>query len=107
MTDQTAGLHAYLESLARNSSDRWTVSACGVTASRQNIPALLDKSAYSQDSSTMPVLLISGLSGREEDISLTRKALELFQASGSPLNDQIGLSAIPNCNPDGRQFDQS
>ena len=101
MTEPTADLHSYLESLARTSLERWTVSACGVTASRQNIPALLHKDAYAPESSAMPVLLISGLSGQGEDVPLARRVLELFQASGSPLADRIGLSAIPNCNPDG------
>ena len=103
MTDRTAGLHDYLESLARNSSERWTVSACGVTGSRQNIPALLDKDAYARASNTVPVLLISGLSGQVDDVSLAWHALELFQAPDSGLAIHIGLSAIPNCNPDGRR----
>ena len=100
MTDRTAGLHDYLESLARTSSERWTVSACGVTGSRQNIPALLDKDAYAPASNTVPVLLISGLSGHEDDVALARHTLELFQDSGSGLANHIGLSAVPCCNPD-------
>ena len=101
MTEPTAGLHSYLESLARTSSERWTVSACGVTGSRQNIPALLDKDAYAPASNTVPVLLISGLSGHEDDVALARHTLELFQDSGSGLANHIGLSAVPCCNPDG------
>ena len=101
MTERTADLHTYLESMAGKSKDRWRVSACGVTSDRQNIPALLDKSAYASETNSLPVLLISGLSGREDDISLVRHALELFQAAGSTLADQIGLSAVPSCNPNG------
>ena len=84
MTEPTAGLHSYLESLARANSERWTVSACGVTGSRQSIPALLDKDAYAPASSAVPVLLISGLSGHEDDVSLARHTLELFQDSRRP-----------------------
>ena len=101
MTDRTAELNAYLQFMAGNSTDRWRVSSCGMTSGRENILALLDKGAYAAETNSLPVLLISGLSGREEDVSLVRRALELFQAAGSTLGDQIGLSAIPCCNPNG------
>ena len=103
MTDATADLRAYLESLARDSSGRWTVSACGVTGSRESIPALLDKDAYALASGTVPVLLIAGLSGQKDDVSAARRALELFQASDSESTNRIGLSSVPDCNPDGRR----
>ncbi len=101
MTDRTADLHAFLEMMAGNSPDRWRVSACGVTCGGQNIPALLYQRAYASETNSLPVLLISGLSVRVEDVSLARRALELFQAAGSTLADQIGLSAVPCCNPNG------
>lgn len=101
MNDPTSDLHAYLESLARNGSNRWTASACGVTSTRKNIPALLHRSAYAPETDTVPMLLISGLSGRRDDVAMAQRALDLFQGLGVPLTGQIGLSAVPNCNPDG------
>ena len=77
------------------------VTACGVTSGRQNIPAILDRGAYASEADSFPVLLISGLSGIEEDVSLVRHALELFQAAGGTLADHISLSAVPSCNPIG------
>ena len=103
MTDSTEDLHSYLETMARNRPGRWAVSHCGVTSSRKSIPALLDRSSYGTEANTVPVLLISGLSGRGDDVALARRALESFQGSGNPLADQVGLSAVPSCNPDGQR----
>jgi unsaturated rhamnogalacturonyl hydrolase len=101
MTNPKADLHAHLESMAAKYPDRWTISACGVTGIRQSIPALLDKNANSPGSNTASVLIISGLSGSQDDVSLARRALESFRSDGAGSNNHIGLSAIPDCNPDG------
>ncbi|MDP6548830.1 MAG: glycoside hydrolase family 88 protein [Dehalococcoidia bacterium] len=101
MTDRIDDLIASLDSLVRRGRGRWTRSACGVTRSEREIPALLDHDAYLPATSRARVLLVSGLSGRPDDVAQAVRALGFFTAGGPQLAGQIALSAVPCGNPDG------
>jgi rhamnogalacturonyl hydrolase YesR len=47
------------------------------------------------------VLLISGLSGRGEEMDLALQTLNAYLDAGAPLTNSIALSAVPMANPDG------
>ena len=79
----------------------WSRTACGVTRSLAPIPAVLDRNAYSIETSRTRILLIGGLSGGKADVDLALHALELFAGGGDVLSLRIGLSAVPCANPDG------
>ena len=79
----------------------WSRTACGVTCSLTPIPALLDRNAYSADSSRTRILLVGGFSGQPEDVDLALHALELYAGGGDGLALRVGLSAVPCANPDG------
>ena len=79
----------------------WSRTACGVTRSLTPIPVLLDRNAYSAETSRVRVLLLGGLSGRAADIDAALHGLELYAGGGDGLALRIALSAIPCANPDG------
>ncbi len=105
MTDRIDDLVASLDSLVRRGRGRWTRSACGVTRSEREIPALLDGDAYVPATSRARVLLVSGLSGRPDDVAQAVRALGVFAAGGPQLASEIALSAVPCGNPDGLAAD--
>ena len=90
-----------LDALVRARPGFWNRSACGVTRSLTPIPALLDRNAYSADTSRVRVLLVGGLTGDAADVDLTLHALELYAGGGDGLALRVGLSAVPCANPDG------
>ena len=90
-----------LDTLAQARLGFWARAACGVTRSLAPIPALLDRNAYSADTSRIRVLLVGGLSGRAADVDMALHALELYAGGGDGLALRIGLSAVPCGNPDG------
>lgn len=100
MADPVRDLNTAMEALARSHPQLWKVSACGVTAALNSIPALLDRDAYVPETSRARVLLVSGLSGRGEDVALARQALELFAGKGDALSNRVALSAVPCGSPD-------
>ena len=65
------------------------------------IPALIDRNAYSVETSRIRILLIGGLSGHNADVDMALHALELFAGGGDVLSLRIALSAVPCANPDG------
>ena len=90
-----------LETLAAARPGFWSRTACGVTRSLTPIPALLDRNAYSAESSRARILLVGGLSGDPADVDLALHALELYAGGGDGLALRVGLSAAPCANPDG------
>ena len=90
-----------LDALVRARPAFWSRGACGVTRSLTPIPALLDRNAYSADTSRVRVLLVGGLSGGAADVDLELHALELYAGGGDGLALRVGLSAVPCANPDG------
>ena len=72
-----------------------------MTRSLTPIQAILDRNAYTPETSRARVLLIGGLSGRREDVNVALHALELYAGGGDALSLRIALSAVPCANPDG------
>ena len=90
-----------IDALLRARPGFWSQTACGVTRSLAPIPALLDRNAYSTETSRTRILLIGGLSGGNADVDMALHALELFAGGGDALSLRIALSAVPCANPDG------
>ena len=90
-----------LDTLAEARPAFWSRTACGVTRSLAPIPALLDRNAYSAETSRARILLVGGLSGRAADVDTALHALELYAGGGDGLALRVALSAIPCGNPDG------
>lgn len=90
-----------LDKLAQARPSFWTRTACGVTRSLSPIPALVDRNAYSAETSRTRILLLGGMSGRAVDVDAALHALELYVGGGDGLALRIALSAVPCGNPDG------
>ncbi len=90
-----------LASLLMRAAAIWTRDACGVTRSETAIPALVHADAYVPTTPCKRVLLIGGLSGHPDDVSLAFKALNAYLDAGERYTQNIVLSAIPLGNPDG------
>ena len=90
-----------LGGLAHRRPDIWKLSACGVTRSERPIPALLDREAYACATSRTRVLLVGGLSGRQDDVGQALNTLKLFADAGESLSGKVALSAVPCGNLDG------
>ncbi len=101
MTQDRTGLAVALASEAGGLPDVWEVGHWGVTRGTQGIPALLHRDAYRPQSTRMRVLLLSGFSGSDEDVSLAMRALELYRTADSSVRDIVALSAAPCVNPEG------
>ncbi|MBT97289.1 MAG: hypothetical protein CL902_01510 [Dehalococcoidia bacterium] len=69
------------------------------------IPAVIDRNAYSVETSRTRILLLGGLSGHKADVDMALHALELFAGGGDALSLRIALSAVPCANPDGLRLD--
>jgi len=90
-----------IDALLRARPGFWSRTSCGVTRSLAPIPALLDRNAYSAETSRTRILLVGGLSGEEADVNMALHGLELFASGGDALSLRIALSAVPCANPDG------
>ncbi len=90
-----------IDALLRARPGFWSRTACGVTRSLGSIPAVLDRNAYSVETSRTRILLIGGLTGEKADVDMALHALELFAGGGDALSLRIALSAVPCANPDG------
>src|SRR5215471_19613433 len=101
MEHHSIPVNATLQALAARAADVWTLDACGVTRSQTLIPALVHRDAYAPMTPRTRVLLIGGLSGRSEDITLAYNALEAYVATRDHLGQMLALSAVPCGNPDG------
>ena len=96
-----------IDTLIRARPGFWTRTACGVTRSLGQIPALLDRNAYSVETSRIRVLLLGGLTGYKADVDMALHALELFAGGGDALSLRIALSAVPCANPDGLRLNSA
>ena len=90
-----------LDTLVQARPGFWNRTSCGVTRSLTPIPALVDRNAYSAETSRVRVLLVGGLSGSPADVDLALHALELYAGGGDGLALRVALSAVPCANPDG------
>ena len=89
---------AAMAALADNRSDLWSLSGVGATRSETVIQALLAPDAYVRVGRRPRVLLVSGLSGRAEDVGVALHVLRDWSSRGEPLVD---LTAVPCLYPDG------
>ena len=96
-----------MDTLIRARPGFWTRTACGVTRSLGQIPALLDRNAYSVATSRTRILLLGGLTGYQADVDMALHALELFAGGGDALSLRIALSAVPCANPDGLRLNSA
>ena len=94
-------INTALHAFRARAADVWTLDACGVTRSQTPIPALVHRDAYAPLTPRMRVLLIGGLSGSPEDVTLAFSALDAYLAAGERLGSVLALSAVPCGNPDG------
>ncbi|HEU0021212.1 MAG TPA: glycoside hydrolase family 88 protein [Dehalococcoidia bacterium] len=100
MPDTTSDLDSALAALAQKHPNLWQLSSCGVTRSRQSIPALLDHDAYSSGTRRVRVLVIGGLSGAAADPGLIQRVLEFSADQEERLAQKVALSAVPWANLD-------
>ena len=96
-----------IDTLIRARPGFWSRTSCGVTRSLGQIPALLDRNAYSVETSRTRILLLGGLSGYRTDVDMALHALELFAGGGDAMSLRIALSAIPCANPDGLRLNSA
>ena len=101
MTQDRTGLAAALASEARSLPDIWEAGYWGVARGTQGIPALLHHDAYQTVSTRTRVLLLSGFSGSDEDVSIAMRAIGLYRDAGPSVRDMVALSAAPCVNPEG------
>jgi rhamnogalacturonyl hydrolase YesR len=101
MEHHSIPVNATLQALAARAADVWTLDACGVTRSLTPIPALVHRDAYASMTPRIRVLLIGGLSGRSEDVTLACNVLEAYVGTRDHLGQMLALSAVPCGNPDG------
>lgn len=94
-------VHAALQALVARAADVWSLDACGVTRSQTPIPALVHRDAYTPMTLRTRVLLVGGLSGSPDDVTLAFSALEAYLAAGVGVGTRLALSAVPCGNPDG------
>src|SRR5262245_15574152 len=94
-------VNAALQGLVARAADVWTLDACGVTRSQTPIAALVHRDAYTPVTPRTRVLLIGGLSGHSDDVTLAVRAMEAYLAAGDRLGHTLALSAVPCANPDG------
>ena len=89
---------AAMAALADRRPDLWSLSGVGATRSETVIQALLAPDAYVRVGRRPRVLLVSGLSGRAEDVGVALHVLRDWSSRGEPLVD---LTAVPCLYPDG------
>ena len=88
-----------IEALADRRPDLWSLSGVGATRSETVIQALLARDAYARAGDRPRVLLVSGLSGRDEDVDLALHVLQDWSGRDEP---PVSLTAVPCLYPDGR-----
>ena len=89
---------AAIEALADRRPDLWSLSGVGVSRLENVIRALLAGDAYARAGRRPRVLLVSGLSGRAEDVDA---ALHLLRAWSGRSEPPAALTAVPCLYPDG------
>jgi rhamnogalacturonyl hydrolase YesR len=101
MEHHSLPVNATLQALAARAADVWTLDVCGVTRSQTPIPGLVHRDAYAPTPPRTRILLVGGLSGRLEDVTLAYNVLEAYVKAGNRLGQTLALSAVPCGNPDG------
>src|SRR5215510_9119920 len=101
MEHHSIPVNATLQALTARAADVWTLDVCGVTRSQTPIPALVHRDAYAPTTPRTRILLVGGLSGRLEDVTLAYNVLESYVEAGNRLGQTLALSGVPCANPDG------
>src|SRR5262245_21903508 len=101
MEHHSLPVNATLQALAARAADVWTLDVCGVTRSQTPIPALVHRDAYAPTTPRTRILLVGGLAGRLEDVTLAYNVLESYVEAGNRLGQTLALSGVPCANPDG------
>ena len=101
MEQHSQPLDTALQALISRAAGGWSLEACGVTRSQRAIPALVHQDAYLPTTPRARVLLLGGLSGRQEDVDIALQALDLYLNAGEQVHATLALSAMPCGNPDG------
>jgi len=101
MAQHDIPIHAALQALGARAADVWSLDACGVTRSQTPMAALVHRDAYTPMTPRPRVLLVGGLSGHPEDVTLAVNAVEAYLAAGDRLGHTVALSTVPCANPDG------
>jgi rhamnogalacturonyl hydrolase YesR len=94
-------LNTALDTLVTRAAGLWTLEACGVTRAQTPLSALVHRQAYAATPSGTRVLLVGGITGQRDDITLALQTLEIYLNRGPQHAETIALSAIPCANPDG------
>ena len=92
-------LESSLADLVSSSPGVWMPSSCGVTRAERQIAALVDRDAYEPSTDRVRVLLVGGLSGMPDDVTVALETLQFF--AGGRHREGVALSAVPCANPGG------
>ncbi|MXY94305.1 MAG: hypothetical protein F4047_05060 [Caldilineaceae bacterium SB0670_bin_27] len=93
-------LDQQIEDLLAQAPGFWHLDACGVTRSERQIPALLHGVDQPPAGERLQLVLIGGLSGKQEDADAALAALHSYRTAPG-LSGRYALSAAPCANPDG------
>ncbi|MDE0140360.1 MAG: glycoside hydrolase family 88 protein [Caldilineaceae bacterium] len=93
-------LDQQIEDLLAQAPGFWHLDACGVTRSERQIPALLHGVDQPPAGERLQLVLIGGLSGKQEDADAALAALHSYRTAPG-LSARYALSAAPCANPDG------
>ena len=93
-------LDEQIEALLAQAPGFWHLDACGVTRTERQIPALLHGVDQPPAGDRLQLVLIGGLSGKQEDADAALAALHAYSAAPG-LSGRYALSAVPCANPDG------
>lgn len=101
MANDALYLQDALHSVITQGRGIWITDACGLTRAQTPIPALLHREAYAQDTPRTRIVLLGGMSGKQQDVELVLRTLAAYLAARQRLQNTIALSAVPCGNPDG------
>lgn len=93
-------LDQQIDSLLSQAPGFWHLDACGVTRTERQIPALLHGVDQPPAGERLQLVLVGGLSGKQEDADAALAALNAYRAAPG-LSQKYALSAVPCGNPDG------
>ena len=93
-------LDEQIETLLSQAPGFWHLDACGVTRTERQIPALLHGTDQPPAGERLQLVLIGGLSGKQEDADAALAALHSYRIAPG-LSGRYALSAVPCANPDG------
>ena len=94
--------NSVLEDLAKKRPDLWDLTGVGVTRSETVIWALAGNDVYARTAARPRVMLVSGATGRDEDVTL---CLQILQRWADMDEQPVDLTAVPSASPDRRQSD--